>query len=152
MSTAAKHRISADIGGTFTDIAFLTPEGVLATRKLLSTPANYADAVIAGITELMTELDLPLADIDEVIHGCTVAANAILEHKGAKITLVGDPDQCIFEFSMADATSLPNLKEKWDIPELSLSQSFRCNNQIAAAVRNVGGTAGRCVWPGVAQR
>ena len=84
----AAHRVSADIGGTFTDIAFLTPEGVLATRKLLSSPTNYADAVITGITELMAELDLPLADIGEVLHGCTVAANAILEHKGAKTALL----------------------------------------------------------------
>ena len=88
MSTAAKHRVSADIGGTFTDIAFLSPEGILATRKLLSTPANYADAVVTGIRELMAELDLPLADIDEVIHGCTVAANAIIEYKGAKTALL----------------------------------------------------------------
>ena len=63
----------------------------------------------------------------------------LLRDKGAKITLIGDPDQCIFEFSMADATSLPNLKAKWSIPEKPLSRSFRCNNQIAAAVRNVGG-------------
>ena len=62
-----------------------------------------------------------------------------LRDKGAKITLVGDPDQCIYEFSMADATSLPSLKEKWSIPEKPLSKSFRCNNQIADAVRNVGG-------------
>ena len=65
----------------------------------------------------------------------------LLRDKGARITLIGDPDQCIFEFSMADATSLPNLKTKWSIPEKPLSQSFRCNNQIAAAVRNVGGNA-----------
>ena len=64
-----------------------------------------------------------------------------LRERGAQITLVGDPDQCIFEFSLADATSLPNLKTKWAIPEKPLSQSFRCNNQIAAAVRNVGGNA-----------
>lgn len=62
----------------------------------------------------------------------------IVRDKGARITLIGDPDQCIFEFSMADSTSLPNLKTKWSIPEKPLSQSFRCNNQIAAAVRNVG--------------
>jgi len=62
-----------------------------------------------------------------------------LRDKGAKITLVGDPDQCIYEFAMADATSLPRLREKWSIPEKPLSKSFRCNNQIAAAVRNVGG-------------
>ena len=65
----------------------------------------------------------------------------LLRNRGAKITLIGDPDQCIFEFSMADATSLPNLKTKWSIPEKPLSESFRCNNQIAAAVRNVGGNA-----------
>ena len=64
-----------------------------------------------------------------------------LRNKGAKITLIGDPDQCIFEFSMADSTSLPNLKTKWSIPEKPLSRSFRCNNQIATAVRNVGGNA-----------
>ena len=64
-----------------------------------------------------------------------------LREQGARITLVGDPDQCIYEFSLADATSLPNLKTKWSIPEKPLSQSFRCNNQIAAAVRNVGGNA-----------
>ena len=64
-----------------------------------------------------------------------------LREKGARITLVGDPDQCIFEFSMADATSLLDLKRKWSIPERPLSQSFRCNNQIAASVRNVGGNA-----------
>ena len=82
------YRVSADIGGTFTDIAFLDREGVLATRKLLSTPPNYADAVVSGIRELMNELGLPLAGIDEVLHGCTVAANAILEHKGAKTALL----------------------------------------------------------------
>ena len=64
-----------------------------------------------------------------------------LREKGARITLVGDPDQCIFEFSMADATSLLDLKKKWSIPERPLSQSFRCNNQIALSVRNVGGNA-----------
>ena len=63
----------------------------------------------------------------------------LVRGKGAKITLIGDPDHCIFEFSMADATSLPYLRTKWSIAEKPLSQSFRCNNQIAAAVRNVGG-------------
>ena len=62
-----------------------------------------------------------------------------LREKGMKVTLVGDPDQCIFEFSMADATSLPELQKKWKIPEMPLSRSFRCNNPIAASVRNISG-------------
>lgn len=62
-----------------------------------------------------------------------------LREKGTKVTLVGDPDQCIYEFSMANAASLPALKEKWAIPEKPLSQSFRCNNLIAESVRNISG-------------
>ena len=81
-------RIAADIGGTFTDLAFLADDGTLTTCKLPSTPANYADAVIEGAADLMGGLDRPLADIQEVLHGCTVATNAILEHKGAKTALL----------------------------------------------------------------
>lgn len=65
----------------------------------------------------------------------------ILKHNGTKVTLVGDPDQCIYEFSMADAASLPTLKEEWGIPEKPLSLSFRCNNVIASAVRNISGNS-----------
>jgi superfamily I DNA/RNA helicase len=64
-----------------------------------------------------------------------------LRQKGTKVTLVGDPDQCIYEFSMADATSLPALKEKWGIPEKPLSRSFRCNDVISMTVRNISGNA-----------
>jgi superfamily I DNA/RNA helicase len=76
-----------------------------------------------------------------------------IRDRGSKITLIGDPDQCIFEFSMADATSLPNLRYKWSIPELPLSQSFRCNNPIAGTVCSIGGNPdftgcaeGTCEW------
>lgn len=63
----------------------------------------------------------------------------LIREKGSKITLVGDPDQCIYEFSMADATSLLNLKSKWGIIEKPLSQSFRCNDEIASVVKYIGG-------------
>ncbi len=82
------HRIAADIGGTFTDIAFLTPEGGIASRKVPSTPEDYAKGVIRGLEELMSEVDLSLDAIGELLHGCTVATNAILEHKGAKTALI----------------------------------------------------------------
>jgi N-methylhydantoinase A len=81
-------RIAADIGGTFTDLAVVTADGRLATRKLPSTPANYADAVLAGIEGLLDELGSPPAALEEVLHGCTVATNAILEHKGARTALL----------------------------------------------------------------
>jgi N-methylhydantoinase A len=81
-------RIAADIGGTFTDVAYLGRGGVVATRKVPSTPGNYADAVIRGIDELMAERALSKGRIVEVLHGCTIATNTILEHKGAKTALI----------------------------------------------------------------
>lgn len=58
---------------------------------------------------------------------------------GTKITLIGDPDQCIYEFSQAEPKSLENKKSEWSIPELLLSQSFRCNNRIANAAKQISG-------------
>ena len=81
-------RIAADIGGTFTDIAVITNDQQLLTRKLPSTPANYADAVVKGITAILQELGSPPGALLEVLHGCTVATNAILERKGARIALL----------------------------------------------------------------
>ena len=81
-------RAAADIGGTFTDVAVLTPDGRLATRKLASTPENYADAVIAGVRSLFEELESPPGALEELLHGCTVATNAILEGKGAPTALL----------------------------------------------------------------
>ena len=60
------------------------------------------------------------------------------DRSGTRVTLVGDPDQCIYSFAMADATSLFALRETWQIPEKPLDKSFRCNDQIATAVKNMG--------------
>jgi N-methylhydantoinase A len=83
-----QYKIAADIGGTFTDIALQLADGGLATRKVPSTPDNYARGVILGILELLEKLHLEPAAISEVLHSCTVATNAILEHKGARTALV----------------------------------------------------------------
>jgi N-methylhydantoinase A len=85
---AFPQRISADIGGTFTDIAYMDVDGTVSVTKLLSTPGNYANAVIDGIKELASKRNIPLSSFDEVLHGCTVATNAILEHKGARTALI----------------------------------------------------------------
>lgn len=81
-------RVAADIGGTFTDIAFITEDGAIATRKVPSTPADFAAGVTDGIAALASSLGHGFADYGEVLHACTVATNAILEHKGAKTALI----------------------------------------------------------------
>lgn len=85
---AGRHRVAADIGGTFTDIACLSPDGVLSTRKVPSTPDDYARAIVDGIDDLAASLGIGGADVAEVLHASTVATNAILEGKGARTALV----------------------------------------------------------------
>lgn len=81
-------RIAADIGGTFTDIALLTEKGRLATRKVPSTPEDFARGVVDGIAQLLEVERLTPANIGEVLHACTVATNAILENRGAPTALI----------------------------------------------------------------
>lgn len=81
-------RIAADIGGTFTDVALIRINNTVATRKVASTPADYAQGVVQGIVELMAVEGLEPKSIGEVLHACTVATNVILEGKGAKTALI----------------------------------------------------------------
>ncbi len=81
-------RIASDIGGTFTDIAYIDGQGRLATGKLPSTPADFADGVVAGLVALLRRLEIDVGEIDEVLHGCTLATKAILEQKGARTALI----------------------------------------------------------------
>jgi N-methylhydantoinase A len=77
-------RIGIDTGGTFTD--FVAAHGSrLVSFKAPSTPHNPAEAILAGIARLLADAEaLPF----EIVHGTTVATNALLERKGARIALV----------------------------------------------------------------
>src|SRR5580692_7779079 len=83
-----KFRVGVDIGGTFTDIVFLGEDGRRLTKKVSSTVDNYAAAIVDGLAELIRERGLDEADIVELLHGTTVASNAILELKGARTGLI----------------------------------------------------------------
>ncbi len=81
-------RIGADIGGTFTDIVALAPDGTMRIRKVSSTPDDYSRGLVDGVCALIAELGAPGSSIDEFRHGTTVASNAILEAKGAQTGLI----------------------------------------------------------------
>ncbi len=80
-----------DRGGTFTDIVGRRPDGSLATHKLLSDdPERYRDAAVAGIRHLLglaADAPIPVAQIEAVKMGTTVATNALLERKGEPTAL-----------------------------------------------------------------
>jgi 5-oxoprolinase (ATP-hydrolysing) len=78
-----------DRGGTFTDIVARTPQGTLATLKLLSAnPDRYDDAAVAGIEQLLAAAPADERRIGAVKMGTTVATNALLERRGEPTVLV----------------------------------------------------------------
>lgn len=83
--------IGVDTGGTFTDIV-MRRDGDLFTHKVLSTPQNPALAVIQGVREILQQHDPDTEQKPDIVHGSTVATNALLERRGARIALVTTKD------------------------------------------------------------
>jgi len=85
-------RIGIDIGGTFTDLVAVDRGGRATTAKSPSTPADQSLGVMAGLDELADHLALTrselLARTERIVHGTTVATNALLERKGARVGLL----------------------------------------------------------------
>jgi N-methylhydantoinase A len=89
--SCARHpplRVAADIGGTFTDLAVIGADGLVLSRKVPSTPPDFAAAVVAGISDILGATAADFGSLSEVRHASTVATNTILEYKGARTALV----------------------------------------------------------------
>ena len=83
MTSTQDIRLGADIGGTFTDIA-VEVGGRLYSTKVLTTYAAPEQAILDGIGIVTAEAGITAADIDIVIHGTTLATNALIERRGAR--------------------------------------------------------------------
>ena len=88
----SSYRIGVDVGGTFTDIVAIDESGRLTFLKTPSIPGDQARGVLTGLGELAARLDLSLADLfartTGIVHGTTVATNALLERKGPRLALL----------------------------------------------------------------
>src|SRR4051812_17465677 len=84
--------IGVDVGGTYTDLVASDETGRTIFAKSPSTPADQSIGVMAGLEELARRLGVSreqmLAATDRLVHGTTVATNALLERKGAKVALL----------------------------------------------------------------
>jgi N-methylhydantoinase A len=84
--------IGIDVGGTFTDLVAIDAGGRTVFAKALSTPQDQSIGVMAGLDELALRLglsrDAMLAQTQRLVHGTTVATNALLERKGARVALL----------------------------------------------------------------
>ena len=85
------YRIGIDVGGTFTDLVAIDPAGVTTLAKVPSTPEDPSLGVLDGLELLADRFGLDraalLGQTDRIVHGTTVATNALLEHKGARTGL-----------------------------------------------------------------
>ena len=84
---ASKLRLGVDIGGTFTDVVLECGAALLST-KVLTTHAAPEDAIIQGMHAVCAKADVAVAEIDQIIHGTTLATNALIERRGAKTALI----------------------------------------------------------------
>lgn len=83
------YRVGLDIGGTFTDFVLLhPPTGALWRHKRPTTPRDPAEGALSGLRELLDRRGLGMADLEAVVHGTTLVANAIIERRGARTALL----------------------------------------------------------------
>lgn len=83
------YRLGVDVGGTFTDLLLLEEEtGAFWRHKTPSTPADSSVGILNGVEAICQKAGITPADIEVFLHGTTVATNAVLEGKGARVGLI----------------------------------------------------------------
>jgi N-methylhydantoinase A len=86
------YRIGIDVGGTFTDLVAVDETGHTAVAKSASTPRDPSEGLLDGLARLAAEVGTDLggllAQTERIVHGTTVATNALLERKGARVGLL----------------------------------------------------------------
>ena len=83
------YRLGVDVGGTFTDLLLFNQDsGAFWRHKTPSTPHDSSEGILNGVNALCDEAGVAASDIEYLLHGTTVATNAVLEGKGARVGLV----------------------------------------------------------------
>src|SRR5581483_2615945 len=80
-------RIAVDIGGTFTDVV-LESERRFCSIKTLTDPREPERAFLEGVSLVLEDAAIDAGEVDLIIHGTTLATNALIERKGAKVALL----------------------------------------------------------------
>ncbi len=81
-------KLGVDIGGTFTDVVLQGPDGALFSTKVLTTYNAPEDAILDGLRQVCATSGIAVSSISQIIHGTTLATNALIERRGAKTALI----------------------------------------------------------------
>jgi len=106
-----KPRLAVDIGGTFTDIAIEVCDRI-KTAKTSTTCDNPVDGVVTGIGFALEDIDLDPIYFGSVIHGTTLATNALIERRGAKVRDTGIPGYWKSDTSAATTSTISISKSR----------------------------------------
>ena len=133
MVKTKQYLLGCDIGGTFTDFAWIDLQsGRVSVHKCLSTPDDPARAVFEGIKKFLNEDKECLGQILEFIHGTTLVINAIIERKGAKTALVttrGFRD--IIEIAREVRYEVYNFQIEYPVPLVPRELRFEVGERMA---------------------
>lgn len=124
------YRVSADIGGTFTDVVYQDADtGECGATKVLSTPENPALAVLSGIDEVVGADDT----ISFFVHGTTVGLNALLTRRGAKVALVTNENfRDIYTIQGNDRGEIFSIRWNKPAPLTPVEHTYTLAGRIAA--------------------
>ena len=123
-------RLAADIGGTFTDVAYFNPAtGSMSLGKTLSTPQQLVD----GIADCVNKAGTRFGDAEIFLHGSTIAINSLLERKGAKTALlITEGFRDIYEIGRINRPDAYNLFFKKHVPLVERSLRFEVSERLTA--------------------
>lgn len=129
--------IGVDTGGTFTDFIAVAPNGEIFTHKRLSTPGDPGQAVLEGIDELLAQLGIETGSAGawrvRLVHGSTVATNAVLERKGARTALlVTEGFRDLLLIGRQNRRRLYDLTPEAPVPLVPRELSFEARERIGA--------------------
>ena len=117
-------RVGIDIGGTFTDIVCVQEDGTITARKVLSSVEDYSHAVSDSLPEILQAGKVAGSSVSEIIHGTTVATNAILEQSGALTALI--TTEGFRDVLELRRIRMPELYDwNWDKPPDLVERQFR---------------------------
>jgi N-methylhydantoinase A len=131
---AASWSIGVDVGGTFTDFyAFERHSGAVALHKTSSTPANPAEAILTGLDELAAKTGFQIASVGALAHGTTVATNALIQRRGARVAMVTTENfRDLVEIGRQIRPKLYDLKADHPMPLAPRDMRFGVRERIGA--------------------
>lgn len=126
--------VGIEVGGTFTDLILVGKDGRRTIHKVPSTPSDPSEAAAAGLAGILEKAGGDAAVVEELLHGSTIAANALIQRKGAKTALIttrGFRD--VLFIQRADKTHVYDMFYQKPEPLIRRGMAFEVSERVAAS-------------------